>query len=293
MQIKANGLTLEVEVQGPPKGEPLLLVMGLGMQLVAWPDALIESLVGRGFRVIRFDNRDCGLSQRLDHLGTPNLLFDSLRYALRLRVRAPYSLDDMADDCVGVLDALGIERAHVCGVSMGGMIAQLLAVRHAGRLKSATLIMTTSGSRALPQPSGRVRRALLRRPASNREADVVDNLVALLEVIGSPAYPADDRELREQIGASVRRSYFPSGIARQLVAIVAGGDRTPLLKRIATPCHVIHGLADPLVPPASGRDLASRIKGATIDLIEGMGHDLPVPLCERIAAGIAGVAARA
>src|ERR1700741_1902702 len=165
MQLSANGISIEVEDHGPPGGEPLLLVMGLGMQLVAWHEDFVAGLVARGFRVIRFDNRDIGLSQRFDHLGVPNLMLDSLRFAVGLGVRSGYSVSDMADDAVGVLDALGIRSAHVCGASMGGMIAQHMAARHARRLKSLTLMMTTSGSRRLPGPALKVRSALISRPA--------------------------------------------------------------------------------------------------------------------------------
>ena len=292
MQITANRLTLEVEDHGPKSGEPLLLVMGLGMQLTGWPDEFVQLLVAKGFRVIRFDNRDIGLSQGFDHLGAPNLIVASLRYALRLPVSSPYTLDDMARDAVGVLDALGIARAHVCGASMGGMIAQLMAIHHPERLKSLTLMMTTSGSRRLPQPSARVRQALLARPANRSEAAIVDNLIRLIGVIGSPGYPPDAQRLRERVLASVRRSERPAGMARQLTAVVANGDRTGLLARIKAPSHVIHGLADPLVPVAAGHDLKSRISGASGDFIDGMGHDLPTALLPRFADGIAGVAAR-
>ena len=166
MRVVANGIAIEVDDQGLPDGEPLLLIMGLGMQLTGWPDELVQLLVSRGFRVLRFDNRDIGLSQYFDHLGLPNLALAGIRYSLRLPVRAPYGIADMASDASGVLDAMGIARAHVCGASMGGMIAQHLAARHPDRVKSLTLMMTTSSARRLPQPSLRVRRALISRPRS-------------------------------------------------------------------------------------------------------------------------------
>jgi len=287
MKIQANGLQIEVDVQGPAGGEPVLLVMGLGMQLVAWPDELVADLVARGFRVIRFDNRDVGLSDGHDHLGMPGMVGPMLRYTLHLPVTAPYKLRDMADDAVGVLDALGIPAAHVCGASMGGMIAQQMAVRHPQRVKSLTLIMTTSGARHLPQPSMRVRQALLGRPRSTAVADVVGHLEALVHTIGSPGYRPDPARLRQRLEASVQRAYRPAGTARQLLAIVADGDRTPLLRQIRQPTRVIHGVDDPLVPSAAGRHLASQIAGATLDLVPGMGHDLPLALLPRIADGIA------
>jgi pimeloyl-ACP methyl ester carboxylesterase len=292
MQVRGNGIAIEVDDQGPRDGEPLLLIMGLGMQLVGWPDELVRRLAAEGFRVVRFDNRDAGLSQGFDHLGVPSIVAATLRHALRLPVHAPYSLGDMARDAAGVLDALGIARAHVCGASMGGMIAQRLALHHPERVKSLTLMMTTSGARQLPQASARVRRALLSRPASSAEDDVIAQLMSVLEVIGSPAYRPDAQDVRQRLRHALRRAYRPAGTLRQLVAIAADGDRSPGLGGLRMPCHVIHGMADPLVPVAGGIDLAAKIGGATRDLIDGMGHDLPLPLLPRFAAGIAKVAAR-
>ncbi len=293
MKISANGLSIEVDDQGLPGGEPVLLIMGLGMQLVAWPDEMVQKLVSRGFRVIRFDNRDIGLSQGFDHMGVPSVPLSAIRYALHLPVKAPYALADMAEDARGVLDALGIGAAHVCGASMGGMIAQHLAVRHPQRVRSLSLLMTTSGSRKLPQPRSNVRRALLARPRSQQPADVVAHLQKLLGVIGSPAFPPDPAFQRERLERMVRRSWHPAGTVRQLIAVVADGDRTPMLSRITAPTRVMHGAADPLVPPEAGRDLARRIAGAELDLIDGMGHDLPLQVLDRLAEGIAMNAARA
>ncbi len=293
MKIQANGIQIEIDVQGPPEGEPLLLVMGLGMQLVAWPDELVAALVAKGFRVIRFDNRDAGLSDGPDHLGMPGMVGAMLRYTLRLPVRAPYRLRDMADDAVGVLDALGIAAAHVCGASMGGMIAQQMAVHHPQRVKSLTLVMTTSGARHLPQPSLQVRRALMARPKSRAVADVVAHYEALIHTIGSPGYRPDPQRLRSRLEASVQRAFRPAGTARQMLAIVADGDRSALLRKITHPTRVIHGVDDPLVPVAAASHLASQISGATLDLVPGMGHDLPLPLLPRLADGIALAAGRA
>ena len=292
MKVSANGLQIAVDVQGPAEGEPVLLIMGLGMQWLAWPDELVADLVARGHRVVRFDNRDAGLSDGFDHLGMPGMAGPMLRHALHLRVVSPYTLRDMADDAAGVLDALGMVAAHVCGASMGGMIAQHLAVRHASRVKSLTLVMTSSGARRLPQPGLRVRQALLGRPRSSAVADVVAHLERVVGVIGSPGYPPDPQRLRERLEAAARRAWRPAGTARQLLAIVADGDRTPLLGRIRQPTRVVHGADDPLVPPAAGQDLAQRIAGATLDLVPGMGHDLPLPLLPRLADNIT-TAARA
>jgi len=267
--------------------------MGLGMQLTAWPDELVALLVQRGFRVIRFDNRDIGLSEGFDHAGMPNLVQAGMRHALGLAITPPYHLRDMAHDALGVLDALGIRRAHVCGASMGGMIAQHLAAHHPHRVSSLTLIMTASGARRVSQPGWRVRQAMLSRPRSRDLNDVVAHMESLWALIGSPAHRPDPQRLRQRLEATVRRAYRPAGSARQLMAILADGDRTPLLGRITAPTAVIHGAVDPLVPPAAGQDLANKIGGATLDLVPGMGHDLPDALLPRLAAGIGAAARRA
>lgn len=292
MKVSAGGVQLEVEDHGPPNGEPLVLIMGLGMQLVAWPDGLVELLVARGFRVIRFDNRDIGLSQRFDDLGVPNLPLVAMKAALGLPVHAPYAIADLADDTAALLDALGLASAHVCGASMGGMVAQHLAARHAARVRSLTLMMTTSGARRLPQPSLRVRAALIGRPARLDVDALVDHYVHLLHVIGSPGFPPDEAELRERLEFSIRRSFRPRAVARQIAAIAADGDRSALLARVTAPTAILHGAADPLIPVAAAHDLAAKIAGASVEVIPGWGHDLPRELWPRQAEVIAGVAAR-
>jgi pimeloyl-ACP methyl ester carboxylesterase len=290
MQVSANGIRLEVEDHGPVGGEPLVLIMGLGMQLVAWPADFVAMLVARGFRVIRFDNRDIGLSQRFDEFGVPNLAIDSIRYMVGMKLKAPYTVADMADDTAGLLDALGIAAAHICGASMGGMIAQQLAARHPRRVKSLTLIMTASGSRRLPGPSMKVRGALLSRPADPKNLQsVIEHYVKLYRLIGSPGYRPSDAYLHERLGESVHRSYRPHGTARQMVAIAADGDRSKLLGTLRMPVQIIHGQADPLVPVAAAHDLAAKIPGAKLDLIDGMGHDLPAELWPRFVTGITAV----
>jgi pimeloyl-ACP methyl ester carboxylesterase len=293
MKLQANGLAIEAQVDGPSDGVPLLLIMGLGMQLTAWPQPFIEQLVARGFRVIRFDNRDAGLSQGFEAHGVPNLAFSVVRHALHLRVRTVYTLDDMAADAFGVLDALGIEAAHVCGVSMGGMVAQCMATAQPRRVKSLSLMMTSSGARHLPQPSLRVRQALLRRPPKNASsAQRVEHLREFLALIGSPGYPTDAATLRERIAASVRRAYRPDGVMRQLNALVAHGDRSPRLRAIAAPTLVIHGRADPLIPAAAAQDLVGKIRGAGLEMVDGMGHDLPHALLGRFAESLGRLAKR-
>jgi pimeloyl-ACP methyl ester carboxylesterase len=293
MQLSANGVRLEVEDHGSSQGEPLLLVMGLGMQLLGWHEDLVALLVARGFRVIRFDNRDIGLSQSFEQGGVPNLALDSLRYAFGLRVKSTYTLEDMAADAIGILDALGIESAHVCGASMGGMIAQRMAASAPARVRSLTLMMTSSGARRLPGPSLKVRSALISRPPAKTVEGIVEHYVRLYALIGSPAYPADADELRRRFTTSVRRSYRPAGTARQMVAIAADGDRSPVLASIRMPTRIIHGRADPLFPVAAGHDLKAKIAGADVDVVDGMGHDLPAPLWPRFVDGIAAAAGRA
>jgi pimeloyl-ACP methyl ester carboxylesterase len=290
--IQANGIAIEVDDQGPPDspgGPPIVLIMGLGMQLVAWPQPLVDRLVARGRRVVRLDNRDAGLSQGFEHLGVPNLAWATLRYFLHLPIAAPYRVADMADDVLGVLDALKIERARIVGASMGGMVAQHLAAMQPSRVAGLVLIMTTSGARHLPQPSMKVRAALLERrtPDANDVQALVDRLERMFTLIGSPAYRPQREAFRARLEASVRRAYRPSGLARQIVAVAADGDRSPLLARIAAPTHIVHGIDDPLVPVAAAHDLHARIAGSTLELIEGMGHDLPEALWPRLADAIA------
>ncbi len=289
-----QGLSLEVEDHGSSQGEPLLLVMGLGMQLLGWHEDFVRQLVARGFRVIRFDNRDIGLSQPFDHLGVPSVAWAALRHALGLPVRSHYTLADMADDAAQLLDALGIARAHVCGASMGGMIAQHLAARHPHRVKSLTLMMTTSGARRLPGPTARVRRALLSRPPAGASVQgIVAHAMDFYALIESPSYRSPAGWMAARYELSVRRSHRPQGSTRQLLAVVSDGDRSPLLGRIAAPTRIVHGSADPLVPVAGGHDLARKIRHAAIDVVEGMGHDLPMALWPRFTDNIAAAAQRA
>lgn len=297
MQVSANGIQIEVDIRGPDNGEPLLMIMGLGMQLVAWPDGLVDDLVGHGFRVIRFDNRDIGLSQPFDDLGVPSVPLAALLHTLHLPVKAPYQLADLARDAVGVLDALGIAKAHVCGASMGGMIAQHLGFAHADRLKSLTLMMTSSGARNLPRESFKVRRVLMARPRRGATPEqtldnILDHFVRLYGVIGSPGYPSEPGRLRERIAGGVRRSLRPQAVARQIVAIAADSHRAERLPRITAPTLVIHGEGDALIPVAAAHDLARRIPNARLQTIAGWGHDLPEALWPRLAAEVAAIAQR-
>ena len=283
MKIRANGLDIEVEDTAeinPQDTEvytrpAVLLIMGLGMQLIAWPSQLVDELVDAGFRVIRMDNRDIGLSQHFDHLGKPNILVAGIKYKLGLRVRPPYTLEDMAHDALGVLDALGVASAHIVGVSMGGMVAQRVAIAAPQRVISLTSIMSSSGARGLKQAHRDVTRVLLSRPVSGTQDAVVDHYVKLYKAIGSPDFPTPEPEMRSRITRAVQRSYHPAGTMRQMVAIIADITRAAQLSSIVSPTLVLHGKADPLVPYEHGEDVARRIRGARLVGIDGMGHDLP------------------
>jgi pimeloyl-ACP methyl ester carboxylesterase len=286
MKLRANGIDIEVEDSGPGDGaQPrpaVLLIMGLGMQLVAWPPAMVQALVDAGYRVIRLDNRDIGLSQKFDHLGKPNLVWASIKYKLGLAVKAPYGLHDMAADALAVLDALDVKKAHVVGVSMGGMIAQRVALAAPERVLSLTSVMSSSGARGLPQAEPQVMRVLLSRPGGSDAASVTNHYVRLFKAIGSPGFPVDDAELRERITTAAKRSFHPAGVLRQMVAIAADTRRAAELAAVRVPTLVVHGKADPLVPFACGEDTARRIPGARLVGIDGMGHDLPRGVVERL-----------
>ena len=288
MQIVANGINIEVEDSGSGLNDQgqerpaVVLIMGLAMQLVAWPAPFVQALVDSGYRVIRFDNRDIGLSRHFDGLGTANLLWAGLKMRIGLAVKSGYSLSDMALDTLGVLDALNVKKAHIVGVSMGGMIAQRVALAAPARVLSLTSIMSTSGARGLPQAKAEVMRALLKRPSSTSEQDIGDFYVKLIKVIGSPAFPVPEAEVRSRAYLSFKRNYHPQGINRQMMAIVADTTRADALKNITVPTLVIHGKADALVPFAHGQDTAQRIPKAQFVPIDGMGHDLPPGVIERL-----------
>lgn len=281
-RVKTNGIEIEVESFGQARDPAILLIMGLGGQMVLWPDDFCERLAGAGYRVVRFDNRDIGLSTKLDGLGRPPLLRNGIAHTLRLPVRAPYRLDDMALDSVGVLDALDIERAHVVGVSMGGMIAQLLAARHVGRVASLTSIMSSSGHRALPGPRFDVQLRLMKRPARLDREGLIAHGMQTWRMIGSPGYPETEADLRDKVARQIDRNVHPQGFVRQISAIMASGSRAPLLSQVRAPTLIIHGKADPLVPVAAAYDLKKRLPHARLEVIEGMGHDMPRALLPRI-----------
>lgn len=282
-RVAVNGIELEYESRGADSAPAVLMVMGLGCQLIHWPDALCDDLVAAGYRVIRFDNRDAGLSTQLDAAGLPKLLRAGIAARLRLPVRAPYTLDDMASDTLGLLDALGIAETHLVGLSMGGMISQLVAARQPQRVKSLTLWMTHSGHPGLPQPSWRLQLRMIRRPESRAREALVRHGVQTWRLIGSPGYPTPADELQAQVERYVDRAYTPRGTGRQMAAILAARSRRSLLRGLKMPVQIIHGEDDPLVPVAGAHDLARQIPGARLHLIKGMGHDLPAPLLPRLA----------
>lgn len=272
-----NGsVRIAYETFGPPDGEPLLLVMGLGMQMLAWPEPFCLALADRGFAVARFDNRDVGLSTHLYEAGTPSLV----QVLQRPAAVARYRLDDMADDALAVLDALGWASAHVVGVSLGGMIAQVLAIRHTDRVRTLTSIMSTPSPR-IGRPTLRALRAMALPRVADREA-AAQRMVDVFRVIGSPAYPADEAALREVAGLAYDRAHDPGGVLRQLAAIRASRDRREQLARLRIPALVLHGEADPLIRVAGGRATAAAIPGARLVVYPGMGHSLPPQLWSAI-----------
>ena len=283
--VTANGIQIEYETFGDPSRPAVLLIMGLGLQMLAWKESMCRRLAEAGFHVIRFDNRDCGLSTGFDQAGTPNLLLAYFKFHLRLPLKPAYRLDDMVDDAVGLLDSLGIDKAHIVGASMGGMIAQNLTARFPERVLSLTSIMSTTGSRKLPKPLPRTLKAMLARPARRGEVEAaVRRLQVLITTIGSTSFPDDPAQVRERCERHVRRAYRPQGMARQLLAIGAADDRSGIVRTIARPTLVIHGDEDPLLQPECGRETARLVPYARLEIVRGMGHDFPDALLEGITA---------
>ena len=270
----------------PGKGPPVLLIMGLGAQMLWWPDPFCEQLASRGFRVFRFDNRDVGLSTRLRHLTPPSWTGLAKAAFLGRRIDAPYTLDDMALDTLGLLDHLGLARVHVVGASMGGMIAQVLCLLHPERIHSLTSIMSTTGDPRVSRPTKRAMLAILRRPGADR-ASAVESSVRVWAAIGSRTLPQDVDGIRRIAGRSFDRGPSGVGFLRQLGAIYASGDRTRRLATLKTPTLVIHGTQDPLMPVAAGRATAQAIPDAKLLILPEMGHDLPTPYWPRMQDAIA------
>ncbi len=291
-RIAANGIELEYDTFGRPSARPLVLIMGLGAQMILWDEELCEAFAERDFYVVRFDNRDVGLSTKLDEHGVPNVFTAIQAAATGSPVDAPYTLNEMADDTICLMAALGIDRAHVVGASMGGMIAQTLAIRHPSRLLSMTSIMSTTGNPEVPPATPEAMSVLLTPVPSEREP-YIERSLRSWRVIGSPGFPFDEARVRARSGRSFDRAFHPAGVARQLVAIIASGNRKEALGSVTVPTLVIHGDADPLARIEGGRDTAAAIPGAELLVIEGMGHDLPRGAWPRIVGAIDAHARRA
>ena len=281
MRIPTNGVELEVADSGQLERPAVLLIMGLGMQLTAWPTPVLQALDHAGFRVIRLDNRDAGLSTGFDDWGVPHLLWNGLKHRLGWSVRKPYSLQDMARDALGVLDALRVQRAHVIGVSMGGMIAQRMAWTAPERVISLVSWMSSSGAPDLPGPQPQVLKAMTTQPLKPGLEQAIRNTQHLLDVIASPAEREDPGVVGERVRQAVQRAYRPAGVLRQTLAVMSDDDRHELLPDITCPTLVIHGREDPLLPLPCGEDTARRIPGAQLRVIDGMGHDIPPGLLQQ------------
>ena len=287
--VRINAIDIFYDQFGDAGAPVILLVMGLGMQMIAWPETFCGTLADRGFRVVRFDNRDVGLSTKIHGGKRLDLSSAFIRYFLGLRIDAPYSLDDMRNDTVGLMDALEIEKAHVVGASMGGMIAQLVASRNGERVKSLVSIMSSSGDPRLPtgKPKAVATLTASRPPKDDRESCVRFEM-SIRRAIESPGYPASETHLRAEVERTYDRNNYRAGMARQLMAVLSSGSRVELLRTIRVPALVLHGVDDPLVPVEAGEDTARHIPGAVLKTFPGWGHDMPAALIPVLADEIAG-----
>jgi len=288
---RANGITIEYDTFGKPSNPPMLLIMGLGAQMILWDEAFCEQLAARGHYVVRFDNRDVGLSTKFADAGVPDVVAALTASMSGQPVKAPYTLRDMAADAVGLLDALHIDHAHIVGASMGGMIAQTVAIDHPKRARTLTSIMSTTGAPDLPPAKPEAMAALLSPPPTSRD-EAIERSVSVFRTIGSPGFPFEEERFRERAALAYDRCFHPEGAARQIVAIIASGSRREKLRAVKAPTLVIHGADDPLVPLAGGKDTAESVAGAEIMIIAGMGHDLPRPVWPRIIDGITALTTR-
>ena len=284
-QINANGINLEYDTFGYESNRPLLLVMGLGAQMIHWDEDFCNMLAETGHFVIRYDNRDIGLSEKMGQFSIPDMAQMMADFLEGETPEVPYTLDDMAADGMSLLDALDIERAHICGASMGGMIVQAMAINHGDRIKSMTSIMSSTGNPDLPPASPEAQAALATTSEEN-EAAVVQRAIEMNGVLGSPGFEFDIERATRKAIAAFDRSFYPAGIARQMAAIAAHGDRREKLNQISVPTLIIHGTDDCLVPVEGGIDTHENIRNSELMLIEGMGHDLPVGAWKRIVEGV-------
>jgi pimeloyl-ACP methyl ester carboxylesterase len=273
--ISANGIEIAYDERGSRDDPAILLIMGLATQMIAWPDALCDGLAAHGFRVVRFDNRDVGLSSKFEAAPPIDLGAVLQRVMAGEKIDPPYDLTDMARDTVGLMDRLVIERAHVVGASMGGMIAQIVAAKYPNRVRSLVSIMSSSGDPGLPQAKPEAMTAIMQaRPDANDRELAILHGMKVYRAIGSPGFPTSDDELRLKVGAAFDRSYYPSGVGRQFAAILANGSRVGMLRGLSVPTLILHGADDPLVPVEAGRHTAALIPGASLSVIPGMGHDI-------------------
>lgn len=279
--VKVKDVELCYDTFGEPTNPPMLLIMGLGTQMIRWHEAFCQQLAASGFWVIRFDNRDVGKSTKCEAAGVPNVIALWLAARRGDAVAAPYTLAHMAEDAVGLLDALHVDAAHVVGISMGGMIAQTLAIQHPKRVQTLTSMMSTTGNPELPLPKAEALAILQTVPPSTR-AEYIDFIVQQQRILSGPHYPIDETYVRDLAGRSFDRGYYPQGAARQQAAILASGSRKETLKKLRVPTLVIHGDADPLVPIEGGKDTAASIPNAKLLIIKGMGHDIPFEVAPQI-----------
>jgi pimeloyl-ACP methyl ester carboxylesterase len=279
-KAKVNNIEIEYDTFGDPSAKPLLLVMGLGGQMIAWVDEMCEGLANQGLFVIRFDNRDVGLSTKFDEAGLPNLLEINSAIARGEKPEVPYTLEDMADDAIGVLDDLNVEKAHICGASMGGMIAQVITYRHPSRVLSLTSIMSTTGNPDLRQPTQELIQELFKPIPTERDASIEEGVKRGRLTYGTFPYNEDQARLMRTLAYD--RCFYPQGIMRQAAAISANGNRKHKLASITVPTLVVHGREDPLVPVEGGIDTAEAIPGAELLIIDGMGHSFPPEVAPKI-----------
>jgi pimeloyl-ACP methyl ester carboxylesterase len=275
-QVRANGIDIEYESFGRESDPLILLIMGFAAQLIFWPEALCEGLAAKGFRVVRFDNRDIGKSTHLAGLPAPDPRALMAEVMAGKRLAVPYTLDDMADDVVGLLDALGVERAHIVGASMGGMIAQLVAINHPDRTKSLISIMSTTGRRDLPAGNRETLSVLFQPPKSSRRDDLIEASILVQKALASPGFPASEAEMRATAERRTDRAPFDAaGLARQSAALITALPRNVLLRNVRCPTLVLHGADDPVIPAAAAKDTAESIPGAELVIVPGMSHDFP------------------
>jgi len=272
--VTANGIQIEYGTFGEPSSQPLLLIIGLAGQLIFWDEQLCWQLAESGHYVIRFDNRDVGLSSKIDEAGEPEVMKAVEALMLGQEINPPYTIEDMADDAVGLLDALFIEKAHICGMSMGGMIAKSFAIRYPERVLSLTPIYRPTGNPDLPQHKPEIMEVLLTPPPEEREP-CIEHTLKVFRTIAGPGFPFDEEYHRKMAAQAYDRAFYPQGVSRQLMAIMAQSNRKPALASVSVPTLVIHGADDPLVPVEGGKDTVEAVPGAELIIIDGMGHDLP------------------